>query len=92
MPHDRPRDALGEAEAVWYDNHSTALYVYRGSLDEATGELRLRGTYTDPVTGEASESRSVRTIDGDRMLDTGWEIRDGEERKTMELVYRRRGG
>lgn len=84
-------NVTGEAEAVWYDNHSTTLYTYRGSIDETGGEIRLEGTFTDPVTGERVETRTRRTIRGDEMVETGWETRDGRERKSMELVYRRDG-
>lgn len=82
-------NTTGEAEAVWYDNHSTILYVYRGSLDEAGGELTLESKYRDPATGEWVETRSVRTMQGDTMVDIGWETRDGVERKSMEIAYRR---
>lgn len=82
-------NTTGEARGVWYDNHSTTLYVYRGSLDEASGELELRSEYTDPATGERIETRSLRTMRDDTMTDTGWEIRDGVERKSMEITYRR---
>jgi hypothetical protein len=82
-------NTTGEARGVWYDNHSTALYFYRGRLDEAGGELTLGGEYRDPATGERVKTRSLRTMQGDTMVDTGWESRDGVERKSMEIVYRR---
>lgn len=79
----------GEARGVWYDNHSTTLYFYRGRLDEAGDELELKGEYMDPATGEWVKTRSLRKMQGDTMVDTGWEIRDGAERKSMEIAYRR---
>lgn len=84
-------NTTGEAEGVWYDDHSTALYMYRGSVDDAADEMTLESEYTDPATGERVKTRNVRSIRGDRMVDTAWETRDGEERKAMELVYRRKG-
>lgn len=82
-------NTTGEARAVWYDDHSTALYFYRGSLDEAGDELALSSEHRDPATGEWVKTRSLRTMQGDMMVDTGWETRDGVERKSMEIVYRR---
>lgn len=80
----------GKVQGVWYDNHSTALYLYEGSVAE-DGTMELRSGHHDPVTGDWIESKSVRRMEGDdRMIDTAWERRDGEMVKTMEIVYRRR--
>ena len=79
----------GECEAVWYDNMSTALYRYSGSVNEAGDEVTLKGKYKEPGTGTWVETRSVRKIEGDRMVDTAWETRDGQEYKSMEIVYER---
>lgn len=82
-------NVTGEVEAVWYDDHSTGIYVYRGSMNEDGTELKLKGKYKDPSSGEWITTRSVRKIMGDEMRDTAWETRDGEEKKTMEITYRR---
>jgi len=84
-------NATGEVEAIWYDDHSTGIFVYRGSMNEDGTELKLKGKYKDPASGEWIETRSVRKITGDEMRDIAWETRDGEEVKTMEITYRRQG-
>lgn len=78
-----------EFEGLWYDNMSTSLYRYTGSMDG--NELELHGKFMDPMSGEWIETRSVRTIiSDDEMTEVGYEIRDGQERKTMETTYKRK--
>ncbi|MFQ5679322.1 MAG: DUF1579 domain-containing protein [Gemmatimonadota bacterium] len=78
----------GRYQAIWVDNHSTTLYSYSGTMEGNT--LTMTGKYKDPVTGDWVTSRSVRTlVSPDEMVDTGYEVRDGVERKTMEIVYKR---
>ena len=82
-------NVTGKAQGVWYDNHSTALYRYEGTLSE-DGTLELTSGRHDPVSGEWIEARSVRRMEGpDRMVDTAWEKRGGEMVRTMEIVYTR---
>lgn len=80
----------GEVQGTWIDNHTTSIYTYRGSINEAGDEIQLEGEYTDPVSGQKVETRSVRKIEGDSMTETAWETRNGQEVKTMELTYQRK--
>lgn len=45
--------------ATWLDTTNPFLYVYEGSLDEASGTLTLTGTNTDPASGQRALYRSV---------------------------------
>lgn len=80
-------NVTGEYEATWIDNMSTAVYHYTGSMDG--NQLTLKGSYADAVTGDRIETWSVRTITPDELTDVTHEMRDGEERKVMEITYRR---
>ncbi|MFQ5691148.1 MAG: DUF1579 domain-containing protein [Gemmatimonadota bacterium] len=83
-------NTTGRFEATWVDNHGTALYRYTGNMEGNV--LTMTGKYKDPVSGEWVATRSVRTIvSPDEMVDTAYETRNGAERKSMEIVYRRQG-
>lgn len=84
-------NVTGDYEAIWIDNHSTAIHSYRGSIDEA-GDLVMTGTYTDPATGQEKESRGVlRFVSSDEMMYEAYEFGpQGEEWKVMEITYRKR--
>lgn len=78
----------GQYQAIWVDNHSTNLYTYTGTMEGNT--LTMTGKYKDPVSGEWVTQRSVRKlVSSDEMVDTGYEVRDDADRKTMEIVYKR---
>lgn len=85
-------NVTGEFEATWIDNHSTIIFISRGELDPDGDGLVFRGTYSDPVTGSEKESRMVLRREGDdrevhEMFEPG---PNGEEMKTMEIVYTRK--
>lgn len=83
-------NVTGEYEAMWIDNHGSAIYRYAGHMDDA-GELVMHAETQDPVTGEMVESRSVmRFVSDDHVVEEGFETRGGRETKTMEIVYRRK--
>jgi hypothetical protein len=76
----------GEYESTWADNMSTTLYRYTGTFNES-GEFIMEGKNLDPMTGEAIPTWSTLRFEGDGMVVEGWEERDGEKHKTMEIVY-----
>lgn len=81
----------GKCKAVWMDNMSTAIYHYTGTVSDGGKRVELMGEHTDPATGERVKSRSVRKlVSKDEMVETGYEIRNGVERKSMEITFRRR--
>jgi hypothetical protein len=77
--------------STWTDNMSTGLMVFHGDYDPETGRYTYTGQYTDPMTGEVIESRSVShdRADGSQVM-VMYETRDGQEIKTMEMTLERR--
>lgn len=79
-----------EYEAVWMDNHSTALYRYSGRADDE-GRMILHSESIDPVTGETVREKGVSEfLSDDEMIARSYRLEDGEEILTMELRYTRK--
>lgn len=80
----------GQYEANWVDNMSTAIFVYRGTMDGNT--LTLEGEFRDPMSGETVKSRGVLEMVSDtEMRYTGYDDRGEGPVKTMEIVYTKQG-
>lgn len=76
-------------EATWIDNFGTGIYTYHGQWDDEVNGIVMHGSYTDPVTGEKVEMKTVTRLEGpDKMVYTSYERRKGDKegRKTMEIV------
>jgi hypothetical protein len=76
-------------ESTWIDNLGTGIYTYHGQWDDEVNGIVMHGSYTDPVTGQKVESKTVTRLEGpDKMVYTSYERRKGDEeaRKTMEIV------
>lgn len=83
-------NATGEYESAWVDSHSTAIFRYTGS--RTADGFEFAGEMTDPATGQPVAQRTViRIVSDDEIVAEGYETRDGAERRTMEIVYRRAG-
>lgn len=83
-------NVTGRWWSTWMDTFSTAVVVTTGTWDPRARELVLTGEYADPLTGTAREVRTVlRWIDSNTERFEWWETRDGEEVKTMEILYQR---
>ena len=84
------RQPDGHYEASWMDNHSTALYRYEGKMDDEGRQVLMSETI-DPVSGEKTKQKSVSEfLSDDEMIARGYELRDGEEVRTMEIHYKRK--
>lgn len=82
-------NVTGEYEAMWIDNHSSAIYRFAGKMKG--DELVMHAEHKDPVTGEMVKSRSVmRFVSDDHIVEEAFETREGKESKTMEIVYHRK--
>jgi len=80
----------GEYEAVWMDNHSTALYRYSGQVDDE-GRMIFHSESVDPVSGEKVREKGVSEfLSDDEMVARSYRLEDGEEILTMELRYTRK--
>lgn len=76
-------------ESTWIDNLGTGIYTYHGQWDDEVNGIVMHGSYTDPVTGQKVESKTVTRLEGpDKMVYSSYERRKGdkEARKTMEIV------
>lgn len=86
-------NVTGQLEASWIDDMSTGVYTYQGSIGESGNEFVLTGTYTDPVSNEKRETRSVmRIVSPNELHYETYETRDGKEVKTMEITSTRKSG
>lgn len=82
-------NTAGRYEATWIDNHSTTTYFSTGQMED--GKLVMTSEHMDPASGEMIKGRSVmRFVSDDQIVEEAWEIRDGQEVKTMELTYTRK--
>jgi hypothetical protein len=77
----------GEYVSTWIDNMSTTIMVARGQ--ESDGVMEMRGEYVDPVTRAHQVHRSVERLlpDGGYRMEYYVREGDGEEWKSMEIVY-----
>lgn len=84
-------NVTGEHWSTWTDNMSTGLMVFGGHYDPETEKYTFTGSFADPMSGETVQSRSVSWQDdaGREMMEM-YEIRDGQEVKTMEMTLERR--
>jgi hypothetical protein len=77
----------GEYVSTWIDNVTTTIMVSRGQ--ENDGVMEMTANMVDPVTRAHQVHRSVeRAIPGGGYrMDYYVREGDGEERRTMEIVY-----
>lgn len=78
--------------STWMDTLSTAVVVTTGTSDPDAKEIVLAGEYSDPLTGQQRQVRTVvRFVDRDTEEFEWWERRGDREVKTMEILYQRQG-
>lgn len=78
--------------SLWMDTLSTAPVFTTGTEDPGATVLVLSGEYADPLSGRMRPVRTVvRFVDYDTERFEWWETRDGEEVKTMDILYQRQG-
>jgi len=78
--------------STWIDNMGSGIVFMKGTYDEPSKTLTLKGVQTDPTTGKDADIREVMKITDDNnytleMYGTGM---DGKEMKFMEAVYKRK--
>lgn len=78
----------------WLDTAGTGVMSGVGDLSADSKTLNMTMTMTSPVTGKPETSRSTSTmVDPTTMkMESFMTGPDGKEFKSMELVYKRRGG
>lgn len=84
-------NVTGKYWSTWTDNMSTGLMAFEGSYDAESERYTYTGRSADPVSGDMIESRSIAYTDeqGREVMEM-YEMRDGEEIKTMEMTLERR--
>ena len=86
-------NVTGQLESSWIDDMSTGVYTYEGSIGPNGKEFVLKGTYTDPVSNEVRQTRTVMQIVSPNELHyETFETRDGKEVKMMEMTATRKSG
>ena len=86
-------NAKKEFVNTWIDNMGSGIMIMRGTWDEATQTLSLKGKQSDPVTGNDSDVREeVRFIDDNTQIISIYGAgMDGKEMKFMEINMKRQG-
>jgi len=74
---------------TWTDNMSTGVMTSTGTWDEESGTATFWGTTTDPMSGEEMKVKSVLKPSQDKEVMEMYMVHDGQEMKTMEIVYTR---
>ena len=82
-------NVTGKWWGTWTDNMSTGVMTSTGSCDDQ-GNCTFTGQYADPMTGQMKTSKMVSKHQADSEQHAMYEMRDGKEVKTMELMYTRR--
>jgi len=83
-------NVTGRWWSTWMDTLSTAVVLTTGTRDPGADEIVLTGEYADPLTGETRRVRTIhRFLDADTETFEWWEVRDGTQVKTMEILYQR---
>ena len=76
---------------VWMDSLGTMMFHFEGSCDDGGNVRTMRGVYELP-DGDTRETRTVTTrIDDNTFRFESFDIADGQELKSFEILYTRRG-
>jgi Protein of unknown function (DUF1579) len=78
--------------STWVDNMGSGIVVMRGTYDEATKTLNLKGKQTDPVTGKDANIREEMKMVDDNTYTMAMygDGMDGKEMKFMEGTFKRK--
>lgn len=75
---------------AWMDSLSTSIMLVEGNADASGKTITWTGSTTDPMTGKETDIRMVMSFGGSTRSVEFYEIHDGTENKTMEMVYTRK--
>jgi hypothetical protein len=84
-------NVTGKYFSTWSDNMSTGLFVSEGDYDAASKSYTYHAQMPDPMhNGVMVPIRDVvRIVDADHVTFEMYEMRDGTERKSMQIEYAR---
>lgn len=84
-------NAKEEFISTWIDNMGTGMFISRGKYDETSKTLTLLGTMVDPVTKKEKQVKEIVTyIDNDNQKMEMFDVENGKEFKSMEIVSKRK--
>ena len=87
-------NARKEFISTWIDNVGTGVMTLKGTWDDATKSINLKGTCVDPSAGDGREM-AVREVmkatdDNHQVMEMYGQGPDGKEFKMMEIKYTRK--
>ncbi len=83
-------NASKKYQSTWIDNIGTGIMNMEGTYDEATKTINMKGTMTDPMTGQDMAVRETyKIIDDKNHYMEMFEMRGGKEMKTMEISFKK---
>jgi len=84
-------NTTGEYESTWIDNMGTAIYLSKGKAGADSKQITQYMDYVDPMTKKATKVKTILSFDGpDNASFTWYNLADGKETKSMEMIYTRR--
>ena len=77
---------------TWIDNMGTGIMSMEGTYDSVNNVINFSGKSTDPITGKDCTMRQTFTqVDDNTQKMEMWDDMYGSERKSMEMISKRRG-
>lgn len=84
-------NASKEFTTTFMDNMGTGIMVSKGTYDKATKTIKSKGETVNPIDGKKSTYREDYTfIDANTRKLVMYDMHEGKEFKSMELVMKRR--
>lgn len=87
VAHSGYDNVTGKYWVTWLDNMSTAVYSGEGECNDDRNRCTYHMSGTDPMTGGQHKMRIEVAFKEGGEFHTFHEVHEGEERKTMEMVY-----
>lgn len=85
-------NAEKQFENTYIDNMGTGIMVLKGTWDEASKTMTLKGQQSDPATGKPMEMREVlKIVDDNTQVMEMYQTQNGQEYKSMEIKFTRKG-
>lgn len=78
---------------TWIDNMGSGIMIMRGTWDEATKTMNLKGTVVDPGTKEDCNMRQTyKIVDSNtHEMEMFGPDETGKEMKTMQIIFKKKG-
>jgi len=81
-------NATQEFTSIWIDNIGTGTAMTKGTYDESSNSISMKGTMVDPMTKQVMDIRELLTfVDDDHQIFEMYIVSNGEEFKSMEIEF-----